>query len=176
MSTEMTITQWHVPVDDENCYWYAIFTSYSTPVDKNKMRDQRLELYELPDYRSRKNKANDYGFDAHEQEHATYTGMGADINVHDQWACESMGPIQDRTQEHLGTSDKAISAYRRLLRQALEQTGKGEKPMMVLDAQAAEKVTGPACVDGIGPADDWQGYWQRTSNERQQTKSWANGH
>jgi hypothetical protein len=76
----------------------------------------------------------------------------------------------------LGTSDKAISAYRRLLRQALEQSGKGEKPMMVLDVQAAEKVTGPACVDGIGPAGDWQGYWQRTSNERQQTKSWANGH
>ena len=57
MSTEMTITQWHVPVDDENCYWYAIFTSYSAPVDKKKMRDQRLELYELPDYKSRKNKA-----------------------------------------------------------------------------------------------------------------------
>ena len=31
MSTEMTITQWHVPIDDENCYWYAIFTSYSAP-------------------------------------------------------------------------------------------------------------------------------------------------
>src|ERR1700736_2684012 len=76
MSTEMTITQWHVPIDDENCYWYAIFTSYSTPVDKNKMRDQRLELYELPDYRSRKNKGNDYGFDPHEQATATFTGMG----------------------------------------------------------------------------------------------------
>ena len=99
MSTEMTITQWHVPVDDENCYWYAIFTSYSTPVDKKKMRDQRLELYELPDYRSRKNRSNDYGFDAREQETATYTGMGADIYVHDQWAVESMGAIQDRTKE-----------------------------------------------------------------------------
>ena len=112
MSTEMTITQWHVPVDDENCYWYAIFTSYSTPVDKNKMRDQRLELYELPDYRSRKNRSNDYGFDPHEQATATYTGMGADINVHDQWAVESMGAIQDRTREHLGTvrqGDHAIS-------------------------------------------------------------------
>ena len=35
--------------------------------------------------------------------------MGADINVHDQWACESMGAIQDRTREHLGQSDKAIT-------------------------------------------------------------------
>ena len=91
MSTEMTITQWHVPVDDENCYWYAIFTSYTTPVDKKKMRDQRLELYELPDYKSRKNRSNDYGFDPHEQLTATYTGMGSDINVHDQWAVELMG-------------------------------------------------------------------------------------
>ena len=32
-------------------------------------------------------------------------GMGEeDINVHDQWAVESMGAIQDRTREHLGTS------------------------------------------------------------------------
>ena len=76
MSQEMTITQWHVPVDDENCYWYAIFTSYTTPVDKKKMREQRLELYELPDYKSRKNRSNDYGFDPHEQATETYTGMG----------------------------------------------------------------------------------------------------
>ena len=145
-------------------------------VDKDEMRRQRLELYELPDYVPRKNKSNDYGFDPHEQEHATYTGMGADINVHDQWACESMGAIQDRTEEHLGTSDKAISAYRRLLRQALEQSGKGERPMMVLDPAAAAKITGPACVDGIGPAADWQGYWQRTSEAGSRRKSWANGH
>ena len=43
MSTEMTITQWHVPVDDENCYWYAIFTSFGAPVNKDEMRRQRLE-------------------------------------------------------------------------------------------------------------------------------------
>ena len=133
MSREMTISQWHVPIDDVKHYWYAIFTSFGAPVDKDEMRRQRLELYELPDYVPRKNKSNDYGFDPHEQEHATYTGMGADINVHDQWACESMGAIQDRTEEHLGTSDKAISAYRRLLRQALDQSGKGARPMMVLD-------------------------------------------
>ena len=91
MSREMTISQWHVPIDDVKHYWYAIFTSFGAAVDKDEMRRQRLELYELPDYVPRKNKSNDYGFDAHEQEHATYTGMGADINVHDQWACESMG-------------------------------------------------------------------------------------
>ena len=55
---------------------------------------------------------------------ATYTGMGLDINVHDQWAVESMGPIQDRTREHLGYSDRAIIAYRRLLLSAINKDRK----------------------------------------------------
>src|SRR6266478_1017168 len=173
MSTEMTITQWHVPVDDENCYWYAIFTSYSAPVDKNKMRDQRLELYELPDYRSRKNKSNDYGFDPHEQATATYTGMGADINVHDQWAVESMGPIQDRTLEHLGQSDKAIVQYRRLLRQEIEKVASGAKPFMFLDAAHARSIQGPATMDGIGPTRGWETFWMEVDVKRRRGAPWA---
>jgi len=174
MSREMTITQWHVPIDDVRHYWYAIFTSFGAPVDKDEMRRQRLELYELPDYVPRKNKRNNYGYDPHEQEHDTYTGMGADINVHDQWACESMGAIQDRTKEHLGQSDKAISFYRRLLRQAIEQAS-GGTPLMVLDDAAAARIIGPAAVDGIGPTEDWQGYWQRTDTTKRKAASWANG-
>ncbi len=171
MSKEMTITQWHVPVDDTHCYWYAIFTSFGAKVDKTEMRRQRLELYSLPDYISTKNKANDYGFDPHEQEHDTYTGMGADINVHDQWAVESMGPIQDRTQEHLGKSDKAIVAYRKMLVKAIEQAGKGETPIMALDAAAAKSVTGPVAVDGIGPA-AWQNYPAQLDAQRRKAAAW----
>jgi hypothetical protein len=175
MSSEMTITQWHVPIDDTRHYWYAIFTSFGVPVDKDEMRRQRLQLYALPDYVPRKNKSNDYGFDPHEQEHETFTGMGADINVHDQWACESMGAIQDRTREHLGQSDKAISAYRRILRGAIEQAGNGGTPLMVLDPASAAKLTGPAAIDGIGPTENWQGYWQKTDEARRKASSWANG-
>ncbi|UTD26856.1 aromatic ring-hydroxylating dioxygenase subunit alpha [Bradyrhizobium sp. WD16] len=173
MSTEMTITQWHVPVDDENCYWYAIFTSYSAPVDKNKMREQRLELYELPHYRSRRNRANDYGFDAKEQAAETYTGMGADINVHDQWAVESMGPIQDRTREHLGQSDKAIVQYRRLLRQEIDKVAKGETPLLVLDEAHAKAIQGPATMDGIGPTRGWEAYWMEVDVNRRRGAPWT---
>jgi len=137
------------------------------------MRRQRLDLYALPDYVPRKNKSNDYGFDPHEQEDETFTGMGTDINVHDQWACESMGAIADRTKEHLGQSDKAITAYRRLLRSAIDTVGSGGKPLMVLDRAAAGRITGPAAVDGIGPSNDWQGYWRKTDQIRRQASSWA---
>ena len=119
MSREMTITQWHVPIDNENCYWYSVFTSFDKPVNKRLMREQRLQEHTVPDYAPRKNAENNYNYDPREQKFETYTGMGLDINVHDQWAVEGMGPIQDRTQEHLGRSDVAIIRYRRMLRQAI---------------------------------------------------------
>lgn len=71
MSREMTITQWHVPVDDRHCYWYSLFTSFGAPVDKAKMRDQRLAEHRLPDYAPLKNARNNYGFDPDEQRTAT---------------------------------------------------------------------------------------------------------
>ncbi|HSR78908.1 MAG TPA: aromatic ring-hydroxylating dioxygenase subunit alpha [Xanthobacteraceae bacterium] len=171
MSAEMTITQWHVPIDDETCYWYAIFTSFGKPVDKAAMRAQRLDLYELPNYRSRKNRSNNYGFDPTEQASQTYTGMGQDINVHDQWAVESMGRIQDRTREHLGHSDKAITAYRRLLRQSIEQVQKGARP--AIDPANLSSLRGPATVDGIGPTIGWQDYWKAVDRKRRRDAEWA---
>ena len=173
MSAEMTISQWHVPVDDHNCYWYAIFTSFTGPVDKQAMRDQRLQLYTLPDYKPRVGKANDYGFNPDEQLTATYTGMGNDINVHDQWAVESPGPIQDRTREHLGTTDKGIIAYRKLLVEAIEKNAAGEKPLMVLDESAAGELTGPPSIDGIGPTGTWNDYWQEADMKRRRASTWA---
>jgi hypothetical protein len=127
----------------------------------------------LPDYKSRKNKSNDYGFDAHEQLTATYTGMGADINVHDQWAVESMGPIQDRTKEHLGSSDKAIVQYRRLLRQEIEKVAGGGKPMLFLDAAHARSIQGPATMDGIGPTRGWETFWMEVDVKRRRSAPWA---
>ncbi|MBK8064155.1 MAG: aromatic ring-hydroxylating dioxygenase subunit alpha [Betaproteobacteria bacterium] len=173
MSAEMTISQWHVPVDDTRCYWYAIFTSFGAPVDKAQMREQRLELYTLPDYLPRMNRANGYGYDPLQQRAQTYTGMGDDINVHDQWAIESQGAIQDRTREHLGTTDKGIIAYRRLLNEAIEKNQSGARPLMVLDAAAADALSGPPSIDGIGPTGRWNDYWQESDLKRRRQSPWA---
>jgi phenylpropionate dioxygenase-like ring-hydroxylating dioxygenase large terminal subunit len=176
MSAEMTITQWHVPADDTSCYWYAIFTSYGAPVDHARMRAQRLDLYELPEYRPRKGRHNDYGFDPEEQRTSTYTGMGDDINVHDQWAVESQGRIQDRTKEHLGSSDKAIVANRRLLAGAIEQAAQGARPLMVLTPEAARALTGPVTMDAIGPPGPWRDFSLRLDAERRARTPWLARH
>ncbi len=140
------------------------------------MRRQRLELYELPDYMPRKNKNNDYGFDPHEQEHETFTGMGADINVHDQWACESMGAIQDRTREHLGQSDKAITAYRRLLRQAIEDS---QERRQAADgarcAVGAERSPAPPRSTASARPATGRATGRRPTPSKRKAASWANG-
>ena len=174
LSPTLTITQWHVPVDDTHTYWYAFFTSYGSPVDKQAMREQRAPHIPPPLYIPKMGRHNDWGFDAHEQRTRTYLGMGEDdINVHDQWAVESMGPIQDRTREHLGTTDKVIMANRRQLLAAIEavQAG-GTAPFCADPSRAAEQVGGPDSVDGIAPAGTWGTWWQEQARARLAATPW----
>ncbi len=173
MNAEMTITQWHVPVDDTGCYWYAIFTSFTSPVDKKTMREQRLKTYPAPDYKPVFNRDNGWGFNAEEQRKQTYTGMGFDINIHDQWACESPGRIADRTKENLGSSDKGIVLYRRLLVDAIHKAAKGERTLMQLDAAQAAALTGPPAVDGVGPTGRWDEYYREADAARRNRAPWS---
>ncbi|MEM8750320.1 MAG: Rieske 2Fe-2S domain-containing protein [Pseudomonadota bacterium] len=157
MSREMIITQWHVPVDDETCYWYSMFTSFDKPVNKQLMREQRLKEHRLPDYAPLKNARNNYGYDAEEQGSVTYTGMGLDINVHDQWAVESMGRIQDRTKEHLGKTDVAIIRARRKLRAAIDSVKQGnDNELPMRNGVVPSDVYGPVSNDTIADHGDWK--------------------
>src|SRR5690606_21910990 len=173
MDAVTTITQFHVPVDDTGTYWYSIFTSYADPLDKETMRAQRLKTYPAPDYKPIVGRHNGWGFDPEEQKTKTFTGMGFDINIHDQFACESQGPLQDRTQENLGTTDKGIALYRRLLLDAINKCEAGQKPMMVIDAERAKALQGPPTLDGVGPSDRMDDYWKETVEARRRQAKWA---
>ena len=174
LSETMTITQMHVPVDDTHTYWYSIFTSFAGPVDKVSMRNQRLRSNPVPDYLPVSGRHNQWGFNAQEQQTSTFLGMGEDdINVHDQWACESMGAIADRTREHLGTSDKVIIANRRMLVKAIETVQAGGTPPGVADSALVPGMTGPDTVDGIAPADSWEAFWRDTAAAKRAAAPWA---
>lgn len=173
LSETITITQMHVPVDDENNYWVSFFTSFDAPLDKETMRQQRLVNTILPDYLPRMGRHNEWGYDADEQRTRTYIGMGEhDINVHDQWACESMGAIQDRTQEHLGTSDKVIMANRRVLLKAIETVRQGGTPPGVLSEAEASARSGPDTIDCIAPADRWEETWRAACAAKRRGAAW----
>ena len=174
LSETLTITQMHLPVDDTHTYWYSIFTSFAGPVDKDAMRSQRLQFISLPDYIPKNGRHNHWGYNADEQRSQTFLGMGEeDINVHDQWAVESMGPIQDRTREHLGTSDKVIMANRRNLLKAIESVQAGGAAPGVADAALASQMRGPDTVDGIAPAGEWPTWWQARGQARRDGAPWT---
>ena len=172
MSSTMNITQWHVPIDDENCFWFTMFTSFEAPVDKEKMRAQRVSENTGDDYRPKRNASNEYGFDAAEQATLTYTGMGTDINVHDQWAVESQGAIRDRRLEHLATSDKAIGAHRQLMRQAMNRLEAGESLANFLSDLPPQDVTGPVALDAVAVTDDHEALWREKDGERRAACVW----
>lgn len=168
MSREMIITQWHVPVDNESCYWYSMFTSFDKPVNKEKMRAQRLAEHELPTYAPIKNRRNNYGYNPQEQQNLTYTGMGMDINVHDQWAVESLGRIQDRTREHLGKTDVGIIRYRKMLRAAIDSMQKKDtaQKMPMTNGVSPASIFGPISNDTITSASDWRTAFMDSDAER----------
>jgi phenylpropionate dioxygenase-like ring-hydroxylating dioxygenase large terminal subunit len=174
LSETLTITQMHLPVDDTHTYWYTVFTSFGGPVDKEAMRSQRLQYISLPDYIPKAGRHNSWGFNPDEQLTRTYLGMGEDdINVHDQWAVESMGAIQDRTLEHLGTSDKVIMANRRNLLKAIEAVRSGGLAPGVADGAQAGAMAGPDTVDGIAPAGTWPEWWREQARAKRDKSPWA---
>jgi phenylpropionate dioxygenase-like ring-hydroxylating dioxygenase large terminal subunit len=167
-------TQWHVPIDDEHHYWYMIWYDFAEVTDKETLLQQRLEGVTLPDYRPTRNRDNNWGFDPQEQKELTYTGMGLDINVHDQWAVESMGAIQDRTVERLGVSDRAVTANRRLLLRAIDSFAAGGRtPSHPVSEEEAAALTGPLAMDTISANEAWQTRWIEREQERRESSPWA---
>jgi phthalate 4,5-dioxygenase len=78
-------------------------------------------------YRLRQNRANDYEIDRAVQKTQTFTGIPG-VNTQDIALQEGMGPIGDRSREHLGTTDRAVIEMRRLLLDAVAAVEAGNDP------------------------------------------------
>lgn len=61
------------------------------------------------------------------QRTASYTGIDG-VNTQDFAVQEGMGPIVDRSHEHLGSTDRAIVTLRRMLLEATAAVERGEIP------------------------------------------------
>jgi phthalate 4,5-dioxygenase len=117
-------THIYVPVDDEHAWRYDLgFLRDREPTVEDWNRKSQIG----PDYRRIRNLQNNYLQDRQRQATTDYTGIENFLN-HDGCATESMGPIFDRSREHLGMSDKAVIAVRKFLINALKQFQDGKEP------------------------------------------------
>ena len=95
------------------------------------------------------NRDNNYMLDRDSQRAGNATGIPG-VNNQDRAIVESMGPIVDRENEHLGTSDKAIISSRRQLMQLAKDLQNGIEP--VLPHNPA--MFGVRAIDVISPSDE----------------------
>jgi hypothetical protein len=121
---------WHVPIDDDHHWKYTFVFSSGAPLQKDVVGRERSEL--TPDYRLVRNEANRFLQDRESMKTKTYAGMGSGFQAHDAFATASQGAIQDRTEEHLVSSDKAIVAARKLLAKAIDDVLEGREPPHVV--------------------------------------------
>jgi len=123
-----------VPVDDENCMAWNFYYSYGEEpiLDQARRNTASGNAYGSHvdvenGFRSIGNRSNDWGIDRDIQNTETFTGIDG-VNQQDRAVQESMGPIVDRSREHLGPADKAIIATRKLLLEAIETVESGGDP------------------------------------------------
>jgi phthalate 4,5-dioxygenase oxygenase subunit len=109
-----------VPMDDEHTMFFSL-TPKVRGVDRATQPGMELHPNTTDWYgrfRMVSEISNDYRIDREWQRHGgDYTGI-AGIHTQDQAVTETMGPIFDRTSEHLGSSDAMVIRTRRRLLEA----------------------------------------------------------
>ena len=119
-----------VPQDDEHSWWFTVSPPGVRPAAGAHEREHVVLIPGT--FRQTHNKDNDYLIDREKQRTENYTGLPGN-RVEDAMVTESMGPIYDRSKEHLGTTDQAIIFWRRqLLRWALDLEN-GIEPTILSD-------------------------------------------
>jgi phthalate 4,5-dioxygenase len=111
-----------VPVDDERTMFYGVFFSQDgSPVDTDETRRKHHVVPGVDLDRNWFRHAcvdNWFGQDRDAMKRGSWTGIDGFTNQ--DMACqETMGPVADRTREHLGTSDVAIIRMRRRMLEAV---------------------------------------------------------
>jgi phthalate 4,5-dioxygenase oxygenase subunit len=150
---------WHVPIDDTHHWKYTMAFRRSGPLADREMRDRRAAIGK--DYRRFRTAANRYMQDRGEISRGdSYTGLGTNFLDHDGWAVETQGPIQNRTREHIATTDKAIVAARKLLLKGIKDVQEGRDPLHVIRSASTNRFSHLFVRHEVLPSStDWKTYW-----------------
>jgi phenylpropionate dioxygenase-like ring-hydroxylating dioxygenase large terminal subunit len=145
-----------VPMDDQTTMVYNWhYSTTDAALDDDDRRERRSgngpDDVDQTTFRSIRNRRNNYLLDRQVQKTETFTGIDG-INTQDRGIQESMGPVVDRSKEHLGPADKAIIQARRLLLGAINTVREGGTPRGVNATYYTLRAS-----EGVLPRDaDWR--------------------
>lgn len=155
---------WHVPIDDTHHWKYVWVFGRSQPLSDRVRESDRAEM--LPGYRLKRSRANRYLQERDSMKSETFAGLGSHFPSHDACATESQGAVQDRAEEHLVSSDKAILAARKLLLKAIEDVRAGrEAPHVVREREQNRFPNLVVISDVISAAADWKDHTKKVERE-----------
>jgi len=140
---------WHVPIDDHSHWKIVIVFSRKRALDRGMMLRGRDELQ--PDYHMIRTKANRYLQDRASMKNKSFSGIGYNFQAQDACVIEGAGKVQDRTKEHLVTSDKAIIAARKLLLKGIQDVKDGRDPLHVVRDPSANNYAHIAVISEVAP-------------------------
>jgi hypothetical protein len=147
---------WHVPIDDERHWKYTFIFSRTQPLRKEATRRHRAEM--TADYKPTRHKGNRYLQDRESMKNESYSGIGLNFQVQDLCVTEGMGAIQDRTEEHLVSMDRAIVMGRKVLLKAVRDLAEGREPANVVRDPARNHFPIDACSDLVPNGQSWKDY------------------
>ncbi len=123
-----------VPIDDDNSMVWNWMSSFGEEALQRRADRMERGNGNGPDYVEQSTSSarsatqrNDWTIDREVQKYETFTGIDG-VNTQDRAVQESMGPIVDRSKEHLGPADRAIIATRRLLLRGGRDGAGGRRP------------------------------------------------
>jgi hypothetical protein len=169
-----------LPMDDEHSWWFMVQPPAPPGQEERTARASNTRsgpfayisefdestLGLIPgSFRYIRNKDNDYLIDREKQRTLNFTGLPGN-RVQDSAVTESMGPIYDRSKEHLGTTDVAVIHMRRELIRLAKQLQQGIEPSILADAARFRAAPMDLVTDKDDLADVWDPFWAEVKAER----------
>jgi phenylpropionate dioxygenase-like ring-hydroxylating dioxygenase large terminal subunit len=161
----------YTPIDDEHCLHWGVRWHPARELQDRRLTSDSPTIAGMgPMKEEQKGKffarwwpvadnENDFLLDRDVQRNKTYTGIPT-IRIQDAAVITSMGPIQDRSTEHLGTTDTMIIKVRQRLMRAAKALREGGRTPPGADHPELYRVRScsavlPEAVDWQTALDDW---------------------
>ena len=155
-----------IPIDDTHCRFMNIWWSGTERLDSGPAHDHRIKRWGVseeilraagmnpvmpgPDPTPPRNKI-------YQDREAMESGRSQNgipsLSLEDALMSISMGPIADRSEEHLMASDLAVVQFRRMLLDAARQLAKGQEPVGITPRTPSTKIS--ATAGEIPNGADW---------------------